>query len=453
MSRAALWNLIAPRPAGSPWELPAESIAVKIRWFGLVVGVAITGFGAPASERPMLNVILAIGLAFTAIDTAAFRLGRVFLRDFPLGISALEAWFIALLCFAHTGPESPFRFYYLLSLICCAVRYSPRTTVATCVLDLVSFTGLYVVSGPELGSGESYLFTCVTLGWIAWTAAAMARLLKGARDEMAALNAALQQDQALLETRIGERTRELEESQAQVQHGEKMAAFGLLAAGIAHEVGNPLASISGLVQMLERRDHDDYTRTKLRLVTAELLRIQGTLRELVAFSRPASEARGRVNLAEVVQDALRIAKFYQGGSSRRIVARVADEVPGFIAVRDQLVQVVLNLVLNAIDATAKGGSISVEVDAPAPGSVRLVVADDGCGMTPEQLARLSRPYFTTKKHGTGLGLFVSRRLVEAHGGRLEVESEPGLGTRFTVTLLAAELGEVRTVAKPPAVAV
>src|SRR5207253_5557026 len=115
--------------------------------------------------------------------------------------------------------------------------------------------------------------------------------------------------QAQLEARIAERTRELQESQAHVLHQEKMAAFGLLAAGIAHEVGNPLTSISSLVQMLQRRDSDEYTREKLSLVSGQLQRIQTILRELIHFSRPASSARARVSLSEILDEALNIAKY------------------------------------------------------------------------------------------------------------------------------------------------
>src|SRR5262249_7278509 len=140
-------------------------------------------------------------------------------------------------------------------------------------------------------------------------------------------------------------------------HQEKMAAFGLLAAGIAHEVGNPLTSISSLVQMLQRRDCDEYTRQKLALVSGQLQRIQTTLHELINFSRPASSARSRISLRDILEEALNIAKYYQRTKGRCIKLEVAPDLPLLHGVRDQLVQVFLNLVLNAIDATARGGHI------------------------------------------------------------------------------------------------
>ena len=168
-------------------------------------------------------------------------------------------------------------------------------------------------------------------------------------------------------------------------------------------------------------------------MTPELSRIQSILRELIGFSRPVSDHAGPVHLDDVVTEALRIAKFYKGGKNRRIVGVIAPDLPAFPGVRDQFVQVVFNLVLNAIDATDKGGRIEVSATY-AGGTLRLTVDDDGAGIAPEHLARLFRPYFTTKRHGTGLGLFVIRRIVEAHGGTVTVESTVGRGTTFAVAL-------------------
>jgi len=419
-------------PTGSTFELAAEAIAVKIRWVGLVVGFSLANFG-PSENVLALNFMLALGVGFTAINTAVFRGGRVFLRDHPLVISAMEALFIGLLCFYETGLDSPFRFYYLLSLICCAIRYSPRITFITCGLDILSYGALSAVAMAEPNTRPLFLLTVVVLVWATWAAGAMARLLKRAENNLRILNLALTENQSQLESRIADRTRELEESQAQVLHQEKMAAFGLLAAGIAHEVGNPLTSISGIVQMLERRDPDEYTRTKLAIVTGQLARIQNILRELITFSRPASALSGKVATADVIEEALGIAKYYKGGKNRNIVSQVPEDLPAIVGVRDQLVQVIFNLVLNAIDATGKGGSIIVEARREV-NRVEWTVADDGIGIDAAVQARLFRPYFTTKKQGTGLGLFVTRRIVEAHGGSVGVESELGRGTTFRVSL-------------------
>jgi len=432
---------IAPRPLASRWELEAESIAVSIRWFGLVVGVLLANFGEAAKPWP-LNTMLLLGLGFTALDTFFSIRGRVFLRDFPLAIAAMEATFIGMLCGFHIGLESPFRFYYLLSLICCAIRYSPATTFAACGLDCFSLTVIFLIEPAERRSWTLYLLTLVIVVWITYAAGALARLLKRSGLEREALNAQLLDNQRLLESRIAERTRELEESQARVLHQEKMAAFGLLAAGIAHEVGNPLMGISNIVQLLDRQEHGPYTREKLALVTGQLARIQGILRELTAFGRPASTERSRVSLRDAVGEALSLAKYYKGGQARSIVAELPDDLPSLHGVRDQFVQVVFNLVVNAIDATGKGGTIRVEAER-CGSDVVLRVVDDGSGIAPESMPSLFRPYFTTKKHGTGLGLFVLKRIVEAHAGTVEVASTPGRGTAFSIRFPTATPSEPR----------
>jgi two-component system, NtrC family, sensor kinase len=422
-------SAFAPQPTDPEWELPAEAVAVKIRWVGLAVGALLAAL-APENPAP-LAAILALGFAFTAIDTFCFLRRRVFLKDLPLAISALEALFIGLLCYFEAGLDSPFRFYYLLSLICCAVRYSALTTFATCALDCLSYAVLYAAVPASPRDGQLFALMVVVLVWVTYAAAALGRLLRTGAENLRELNRRLRENQRLLETGIAERTRELQESQAQVLHQEKMAAFGLLAAGIAHEVGNPLTGISSLLQILEKRDLEPYTRDKLGQVSGQILRIQAILRELVTFSRPASDQRARVPLHEVVREALGIAKYYKGGKNRILADEVPADLPPLTGVRDQLVQVVFNLVLNAIDATGKGGRITLSA-AASDGTVELTVADDGCGIPAEAREKLFKPYYTTKKHGTGLGLFVIRKIVEEHGGTVAVESEPGSGTTFRV---------------------
>jgi two-component system NtrC family sensor kinase len=430
----------------SRWELAAETIAVKIRWFGLLFGYALVNLGGAGAHQAILNAILALGAGYALLDTAYSLRGRVFLGRWPLVISSMEALFIALLCFFHHGLESAFRYYYILSLICCAIRYRARVTYATWALHSASYLLLYLALPADQQVELPLWLTLVVLGWVTWASAAMATLLKQVGNHLGQLNAALEENRTRLEERIAERTSQLRESQAHVLHQEKMAVFGLLAAGIAHEVGNPLTSISSLVQMLQRRDQDAYTQAKLALVSGQLQRIHNTLRELVNFGRPASRVRTRVLPADALDEALHIAKYYKRTRGRRIDAQVPAELPAILGVRDQLVQVFLNLILNAIDATAAGGSIVISAEAAIPQAdttsaagpwIELRVRDTGTGIAPEDATRIFHPYFTTKDHGTGLGLFVTRKLVAEHGGSMDFETTVGAGTTFRVKLPAA----------------
>jgi signal transduction histidine kinase len=421
-------------PTAAHWELAAEALAIKIRWFGIVFGCLVVNVGYAGDPRQgMLNGILALGAGFALLDTVWSWHGKVFLGSYPLLISAMEALFIGVLCFYQGGLESAFRHYYFLSLVCCAIRHAPWVTWVTCALHCLSYSLLYVALPDDSRGFMLYWLTIVVLVWVTWASTAMAMLVKSFGEQLERLNGALQENQMQLEARIAERTRELQESQAHVLHQEKMAAFGLLAAGIAHEVGNPLTSISSLVQILQHQGGDQYTQEKLALVSGQLQRIQTTLRELVTFSRPASTERGLVCPRDILQEALNVAKYYKRTRGRTITLEAPSDLPTLQGVRDQLVQVFLNLVLNAIDATARGGKIDLDADS-ADGFLSINVRDDGSGIAPEARARVFQPYFTSKKHGTGLGLFVTRKLVADHGGTIDYVSEPGRGTTFTVRL-------------------
>jgi two-component system, NtrC family, sensor kinase len=402
----------APRDPGG-WDLAAESITVKIRWFGVAVGyVLVNLIDRPATDsRAVMNAILTLGAVYALVDTLWSLRGRVFLSRWPLVISLMEAVFIGLLCYFDEGLNSPFRFYYFLSLLVCAIRHSPQFAWTTLCLHTLSY-GQLAFSREQSHEHLASLFVMmISMIWVTWAGTSLAGLLQTAGRRLTQLNAELRENQALLEKRINERTRELQQSQALVVQQEKQAAFGLLAAGIAHEVGNPLAAISSLVQMLNRRPNDDYTREKLQMVDDQLRRIQRTLRELVDFSRPASTQRTMCDLHEVIDAALNIAKYYKRTKGKRILTRYAEGLPFIRVVRDQLVQVFLNLVLNAMDATEEGGTIEIATSLQS-GWMQVVIRDDGHGISAPDRQRVFQPYFTTKETGTGLGLFVCRNIME-----------------------------------------
>ncbi len=218
---------------------------------------------------------------------------------------------------------------------------------------------------------------------------------------------------------------------------EKQAAFGLLAAGIAHEVGNPLAAISSLVQLMNRRELDDYMHEKLGLIDEQLLRIQRTLRELVEFSRPGSTDVSDCSIHDIVDSALSIAKYYKRKKGKTIQLHLAERLPPIRVIRDRVLQVVLNLILNALDATEEGANIHISAD-HVDGFIEVVVRDSGSGIALEDQKRIFLPYFTTKPTGTGLGLFVCRKILIEAGGEIELLESSSQGTAFRITLPVAD---------------
>jgi len=430
-------SLTAP-PSESSWQLPAETITVRIHWFGLCVGYLLVNVLGQPHYRAELNGILTLGAVYALIDTWWSARGQVFLERWPLFISAMEAIFIGLLCHFDQGLDSLFRFYYFLSLIVCAFRNSPLVTFSTLGLHFVSYIALAIVQKDRGGDQiQAFALQLVFMAWVTWASTALATLLKGASRRLFEMNAQLTQNQTLLEKRIDLRTHELQESQALLVQHEKQAAFGLLAAGIAHEVGNPLTAISNLVQLLNRRPLDADMHERLNLIDEQLRRIQRTLRELVDFSRPASNIRTVCNVHGVIDSALNIAKYYKRMKGKMIITTYGPDLPAVSMVRDRVLQVFLNLILNALDATQEGTVIELTT-ATCDEGIRILIRDEGSGIPAAQHDLLFQPYFTTKETGTGLGLFVCRNILQEAGGRIELVCSTTAGTTFAVTLPGAQ---------------
>lgn len=221
--------------------------------------------------------------------------------------------------------------------------------------------------------------------------------------------------------------------QVQMVYQEKMAATGQLAAGIAHEIGNPLASIQSQLQLAQSEPgRVDET---LGVVRKQVERIHRLLRELVGFTRRKRDEVFLVSVNQLVQDVARLLEHDPRARSIRIDRRLADDLPGVRTREDALVQVLLNLGLNALDATPESGSVAFETRVEN-GGVAIWVKDAGCGIPEAVRGQLFEPFFTTKPpgQGTGLGLFVSRAVVEEIGGQLDLEHTGPDGTEFVVRL-------------------
>lgn len=227
--------------------------------------------------------------------------------------------------------------------------------------------------------------------------------------------------------------------QAMIQN-EKLAVIGQMATGLAHEIGNPLASLSAMVQ-IQQRDHlttSDLDR--LKLMGREIDRIDGIVRRLVDFSRPATDESTRLDVAEVIDDAIDLARYDPRSARLRFDRRYSPHLPVIKAVREHLIQVFLNIIYNAMDAMPTGGTLTV-LTAHRSGAVAIDFQDTGPGIPPEHAESVFEPFFTTKGRGrgSGLGLAVSRHLIEQQHGRITLRSDPGAGTTVCVTLSPAEV--------------
>jgi signal transduction histidine kinase len=233
----------------------------------------------------------------------------------------------------------------------------------------------------------------------------------------------------------------------QLTHAQKMESIGTLAAGIAHEVGNPLASISSIVQVLQRTVQDDFAKDKLGLVESQVHRITKIIRDLVDFSRPSNYQVVPTDIVKNLTEAVEIVKMGKKGKDVTFLTHVRMQIPMLFLVPDQLSQVFINILLNAVDALqGKKGTIVSEIWRDEE-FVRITISDDGRGIQPDHMSKIFEPFFTTKRvgEGTGLGLWVSYGIMKSFGGDIKVESEWGKGTRFTIVLpLSADEGQRRS---------
>jgi signal transduction histidine kinase len=227
--------------------------------------------------------------------------------------------------------------------------------------------------------------------------------------------------------------------EAEALHAGKMSVLGRMAAGIAHEIGNPLSSMATRLRLMESRADPEFLQTSLTLLQGQVSRIGRIVHGVSQFARVAGQEWMTWEVNAAVEEAMGVAELdsrLHGILIERVLAAPSPLVRG---VRDQLVQVVLNLLLNGAEAMSGHGTLLVET-AQRGGEVAIAVQDSGVGMDEKARARLFEPFFTTKPRGTGLGLSISYTMVHAHGGRFQVQSEPGRGARFVVLLPAAESG-------------
>jgi two-component system NtrC family sensor kinase len=254
------------------------------------------------------------------------------------------------------------------------------------------------------------------------------------REERALLTSVAHELAGLVEHRsVDEERAQLQE---QLHHAERLATIGQLSAGVAHELNEPLAAILGFAQLCRKHEGlPPEAKSDLDKIITAALHAREVVSKLVLFARPRPPARKQVDLAGLVSGVLTFLEGRARKTGVQIERHLAPDLPSLLADPNQLYQVLVNLVVNAIQAMPHGGPLTLETYADG-GTAVLAVEDRGAGMPPEIQARIFEPFFTTKgpQEGTGLGLSVVHGIVTAHGGSIHVRSEPGGGSRFEVRL-------------------
>jgi two-component system, NtrC family, sensor kinase len=275
----------------------------------------------------------------------------------------------------------------------------------------------------------------------------LARSFNGMSLQLHAANQEIVAWAKTLEDRVAQKTRELKNAHDHVLHVEKMASIGKMAAVVAHEINNPLSGILTYAKLLRKwMDRGELTPDKkqeamgcLELIAGESRRCGDLVKNLLTFSRTAPMNLESTALSVVTDRCVKLAQHQLEMIGIQLQLDVPADLPHIFCDPAQIEQVLVALVMNAIDAMPRGGNLWISAACKDHGHLEMQIRDDGCGIAPEILSQVFEPFLTTKEsgHGVGLGLAISRSIIERHRGHIEVQSELGKGTTFIITLPVA----------------
>jgi two-component system sensor histidine kinase HydH len=343
----------------------------------------------------------------------------------------------------HTEPmrnwhEFLFKATYV-PIILAALWFGVRGGLATSLVT----TALYLVhvqrhfGGHFLSLNLSYTLDIVLYNGIALATGLLSQAQVKARERaerLAEEQAALRRELEASYQALQRQTEELLEVSEQLRRSERLAALGELTASIAHEIRNPLGGISGAAEIVGREGVAPEVRAEFSdILRKETARLNQAVQNILTFARGRKSEVRETDLGEVARRVVRLVAH----EAQQHSVSIAQEVPPGLRVEtDPLLveHILLNLVLNAVQAMPNGGAVTLSARNTPPGPVALTVRDTGPGISPENLGKLFQPFFTTKTTGSGLGLAIAKGIVEAHGGSIHIESAVGKGSTCTVKL-------------------
>ena len=239
-----------------------------------------------------------------------------------------------------------------------------------------------------------------------------------------------------MEVKVQERTNELKKIHGQLFRSEKLASIGKLAAGVAHEINNPLTGVlTNSSLLLEDMPEADPMRGDVQVIVNETIRCREIVKRLLDFARQTKPQKSLTNINSLIDNIVLLVRNQTSFRNVNIERVLAENIPEIMADKDQIQQVFINFILNASDAMPNGGKINIQTRVIGKNDyVEIKFADSGIGISEENKNKIFDPFFTTKDNGTGLGLSISYGIVEQHGGTINLESEVGKGTTFIVQL-------------------
>ncbi|WP_404449500.1 PAS domain S-box protein [Sutcliffiella horikoshii] len=227
---------------------------------------------------------------------------------------------------------------------------------------------------------------------------------------------------------------EKREMEDQLRKSDTLTVVGELAAGIAHEIRNPMTALKGFIQLLQNSMKEDQYAMYFDVITSELKRIESIITEFLVLAKPQAISYQRKNVTVIMKETLDLLSAQASLENVQFTTSIEEGLPDIYCEPNQLKQVFINILKNAIEVMAKGGTVSVDLEKVEEEQVLISIKDEGTGIPEDKLKKLGEPFYTTKERGTGLGLMVSYKIVEEHNGTIEVSSELGKGTTFHIRL-------------------
>ncbi len=399
-------------------KLRGQDIFLAIM-LGVLVFLAHDGW-----EKSFISAVTVLQLAEGRLPILSTRWGRMASVILQLAI----IW--VLIGYTH-GVESH---YYLLLLLPLVSTASFSGLVGTLTI-LVAGVGAYLsfllyvdYRQIELSAESRHVLAirCLMLAAAAITVNSLAAVIRSQSAQY-----------KLTAEQLAAANKSLMEAEAAVRRSERLAALGQLSAGLAHELRNPLGSIKGSAELLAKstaRDGSDpMTKELAQIISSEVDRTNSLVTRFLNFARPLEPQLQTANITEVIDKAV-------SRTSVNVIRQYSNSLPPLALDPELMEQVFLNLVTNAAQASEPGESVIIrtrEVD----GQAEVSVIDHGCGIPKEKIETIFNPFVTTKKNGVGLGLAIVAKIVDGHGGKMAVESEPGKGSTFRVLLPLKTLNE------------
>ncbi len=418
---------------------------VRLRWIAAAAVLAAAAVDWAWLRWYLLDgAMLAVGLAIAGYNVLLLLFLRQLEKLPPRQIGAsplVLAWVqllmdlasLSLLTAATGGLNTPVQGFFALHMVFSSLllprRMAYTGAAAAVAMLILCLWGLW---GGALLPQTRQQWIAVS-GWglsLFLTVWLTNRLVGGLRRQRRRL---VRQNQ-----RIRRMSRQLQRQQAGMIHHEKMATAGRMAAGVAHEIANPLASMDGLLQLLQRRP-EKLTPEALTTLREQVSRINRIVRDMTTFAHPGHANWEEAELNSVVEKAMVMVRFDPRFDKIEFKTDMPPGLPRVRLMPEAMQQVVLNLLINALDAVERSEHPRIELRTRMlDGKVLLEISDNGHGIAPKDRRRLFEPFFTTKPvgKGTGLGLCISYSLVKQHGGDIAVETEVGRGTKFIIRLPA-----------------